>query len=711
MASSVPCCVCELAFSGTQSSDADTQPCSTPRINSSMRSLFCAGCDMRRMMSASSAAWHSTSVCPWNMVLTTGRLFPEAKALHVNLKPIMSPISLMWWVGIMSTLLDCSCANMLCAVTRSSLVRACSAYWSMMRCWMGCAMALFQREGGYICPPLFSGQSMSRDKYLSIHGREMVTVNTVCTDAVHDISRTLREMNTVQQNNTGVTDEIKKIRVDRVVIENLLDMVDEIAAHFHHDQVDLSMIRSDLRGQLGHAKAALRKLVTEYQEKMGTFLKITNHRRRRAKRTGTTRRDFDEDNTSDTGESASGEDDYVSATDIQDEDEEQPTRTTQGVHPAVADILREALHGTEEIQRNARAFIADVEEMSNVVRDIRQEIDDTTAERKGLARKAAENGRESPQLAERIRENQKHIEDLNRELLQEREMRANYEKQARSLEAEAQEIIKEMEHIQQDHSTQHKENETKIAERVTREVRQTIQKMHDELELEGSDSSDAGDDRGSRRHSNARTYRASAEENEDLHNQDSSDAGNDRGSSRNSHTRSSRSSSEEREDLHDTAQTKIEKLLEKTEDVGAEAVVAVEEAGAIGHQIAELKAGIDETADQLTHLRETAKEHPEDTGLTQIMHVTEARLENLAADLEDAQEALDQKQDQIIEIHQIAESLEEKASQIQTTGNTGRTARQEQMQEIQRNLAQTLAQTRPKPTTPMPARRHTRTGS
>jgi chromosome segregation ATPase len=538
----------------------------------------------------------------------------------------------------------------------------------------------------------------------------MVTVNTVCTDAVHDISRTLREMNTVQQNNTGVTDEIKKIRVDRVVIENLLDMVDEIAAHFHHDQVDLSMIRSDLRGQLGRAKAALRKLVAEYQEKMGTFLKITNHRRRRAKRTGTTRRDFDEDNTSDTGESASGEDDYVSATDIPDEDEQQPTRTTQGVHPDVADILREALRGTEEIQRNARAFIADVEEMSNVVRDIRQEIDDTTAERKGLARKAAENGRESPQLAERIRENQKHIEDLNRELLQEREMRANFEKQARSLEAEAQEIIKEMEHIEQDHSTQHKENETKIAERVSREVKQIIQKMHDEMEQEGSDSSDAGDDRRSRRSSNARTYRASAEESEDPHDRHSSDAGNDRRSRRNSPTRSSRASSEEREDLHDMAPTKIETLLEQTEDVGAEAVEVVEEAAAIGHHIADLQANIDETTDQLIHLRETERENPNNTGLTQIINVTEARIENLEADLEYAQEALDKKQDQIIEIHHEAALLQEKASKIQTTGNTGGTASQEKMQEIKLNITETLARTRPKPSTPMPERRHTRTG-
>jgi chromosome segregation ATPase len=538
----------------------------------------------------------------------------------------------------------------------------------------------------------------------------MVTVNTVCTDAVHDISRTLREMNTVQQNNTGVTDEIKKIRVDRVVIENLLDMVDEIAAHFHHDQVDLSMIRSDLRGQLGRAKAALRKLVAEYQEKMGTFLKITNHRRRRAKRTGTTRRDFDEDNTSDTGESASGEDDYVSATDIPDEDEQQPTRTTQGVHPDVADILREALRGTEEIQRNARAFIADVEEMSNVVRDIRQEIDDTTAERKGLARKAAENGRESPQLAERIRENQKHIEDLNRELLQEREMRANFEKQARSLEAEAQEIIKEMEHIEQDHSTQHKENETKIAERVSREVKQIIQKMHDEMEQEGSDSSDAGDDRRSRRSSNARTYRASAEESEDPHDRHSSDAGNDRRSRRNSPTRSSRASSEEREDLHDMAPTKIETLLEQTEDVGAEAVEVVEEAAAIGHHIADLQANIDETTDQLIHLRETERENPNNTGLTQIINVTEARIENLEAHLEEAQEALDKKQDQIIEIHHEAALLQEKASKIQTTGNTGGTASQEKMQEIKLNITETLARTRPKPSTPMPERRHTRTG-
>jgi hypothetical protein len=53
-------------------------------MNSAILALFSFGSDMRRMMRASSA-WHSTSVWPWNMVRTTGRQFPFAYLLQVNL--------------------------------------------------------------------------------------------------------------------------------------------------------------------------------------------------------------------------------------------------------------------------------------------------------------------------------------------------------------------------------------------------------------------------------------------------------------------------------------------------------------------------------------------------------------------------------------------------------------------------------------------------
>ena len=78
VACTVPCCVIELAFSGTQSSVAGTHSRSTFSRNARILSRFSTGSDMSRMMSASSASWHSTSVCPWNMVLTTGRRLPVA---------------------------------------------------------------------------------------------------------------------------------------------------------------------------------------------------------------------------------------------------------------------------------------------------------------------------------------------------------------------------------------------------------------------------------------------------------------------------------------------------------------------------------------------------------------------------------------------------------------------------------------------------------
>ena len=134
-ACTVPCCVTELAFSGTQSSDAGTHSLSTCRMNPSIRALFSLGSDMSRMISASSA-WHSTSVCPWNMARTTGRQLAVAYLLHEKRKPIMSPSSLMWCVGITSTLPDGSCDSMLSHVTRSSCVRGCMANCSFRRGWL-----------------------------------------------------------------------------------------------------------------------------------------------------------------------------------------------------------------------------------------------------------------------------------------------------------------------------------------------------------------------------------------------------------------------------------------------------------------------------------------------------------------------------------------------------------------------------------------------
>jgi hypothetical protein len=117
----MPAAVTALAFSGMQSRLAGTQLSSNPVKNWSMSLLFSSGCDMSRMMS-SSLAWHSTSVCPWNMVLTSGTHDPGRNEAHSNRKPIMSPSPLIWCVGI-RVILVCSWLNMLSTVLVSSRVR------------------------------------------------------------------------------------------------------------------------------------------------------------------------------------------------------------------------------------------------------------------------------------------------------------------------------------------------------------------------------------------------------------------------------------------------------------------------------------------------------------------------------------------------------------------------------------------------------------
>ena len=72
----VPCCVTALAFSGTQSSVAGTHSASIRRMSACIRSRFLSGWDMSCMICASVACPHSTSVCPWNMVRTSGRMLP-----------------------------------------------------------------------------------------------------------------------------------------------------------------------------------------------------------------------------------------------------------------------------------------------------------------------------------------------------------------------------------------------------------------------------------------------------------------------------------------------------------------------------------------------------------------------------------------------------------------------------------------------------------
>ena len=286
----------------------------------------------------------------------------------------------------------------------------------------------------------------------------------------------------------------------------------------------------------------------------------------------------------------------------------------------------------------------------------------------------------SEENTQKIRKQKEHIESLQTELQESKGGQVELDQAMGRIENNSETMIRTMQDFAKQHSL--RDHSLYQLNASMDEMRQIIAEIHTMQSRED----DSGSDSQSDQHEGGR------------------------GSRRNSDARSSRSSSEEREDLHDTAQVEIETLLEQTADVGAEAVEVVEEAAAIGHHIADLQANIDETTDQLIHLRETERENPNNTGLTQIINVTEARIENLVANLEDAKQELGLKQDQITEIHHEAALLQETASHIQTAENTGGTASQEKMQEIQRNIAKTLAQTRQKPTTPMPIRRPTRTG-
>lgn len=139
-------------LSGVQSSSAALQFLSVSARNSRMTRLFSSGWDMISRMSASES-WHSTRVCPKNIRRETGSDEPAAVDPQSNLKPVRSPYSPKWCVGMNRTRPVPLRADRLCAVARSSPVRSCSAKFSrsMVRALRNSRCAAFCTGGRYLC--------------------------------------------------------------------------------------------------------------------------------------------------------------------------------------------------------------------------------------------------------------------------------------------------------------------------------------------------------------------------------------------------------------------------------------------------------------------------------------------------------------------------------------------------------------------------------
>ena len=123
---SSPCRVIASLLSGMHASVPGTHAARTPSRNARIRSRLRAGSDMSRRI-ASSPSCPSASVCPWNIRRDTGRQLPGAPPAHSNRKPVRSPNSLTWCVGISVSRALRSRSTMLRHVASSSPLSGCSA--------------------------------------------------------------------------------------------------------------------------------------------------------------------------------------------------------------------------------------------------------------------------------------------------------------------------------------------------------------------------------------------------------------------------------------------------------------------------------------------------------------------------------------------------------------------------------------------------------
>lgn len=423
------------------------------------------------------------------------------------------------------------------------------------------------------------------------------------------------------EKNAVMFEKIKKARVNRLVYENLLDVVDEIRTKFA-GKIDLELVRNTLLQQLRNAKEILKRTLAHYKDTTGIRVPhITNHRRVRARDAGTSRRDFDTDDERDTGED---EDSKSSHSESEEEGREQ-AGNTQRVSPAVERILENALHDAGKNRENARKFIASIADLTDVIHGLQQEIAAEASEKEILVHEAAETGRESAQFGEKMRESQQHIDMLNRALLKEKETRATFEGRVRSLEEKARMVIQEMKEIRQEHSEGLDEIQESMAGKVEREVMETLAITNDELGEEGS--GDDSDSEGSNK--------------DDVVDDKDGSGG-----------------------VPEPDQDGVESLYARAEDLNISASAVVEGSGVVRHEIAEIEADIEHKEGQIEALREEADRSPGDTEIADTIQEKSEEREELREDLKAAEQKLAEKQAEIKEIQQEIQAVSDQATAL-----------------------------------------------
>jgi chromosome segregation ATPase len=417
----------------------------------------------------------------------------------------------------------------------------------------------------------------------------------------------------------GVFEDMKKARVNKLVYENLLDLVDEIDTQFQ-GKVDLKIIKDGLLDNLVHAKETLKKSITRYKIISGGVVpQIEDHRRIRSREAGHDKKDFDTDDESYADDSSSDQSES-------EEEDREPTRNTQGVSPAITKILQKSLHDAGKNQQNAQEFIANIEETSQIIHDLRQQMAEAAAERTEFAHEAAETDRESAQFEEKMHENQQHIDALNRKLSREREMRATFEGKVQSLEEKSREIITEMAKMQQEHYTKLNKIQEGMAEEVERQVRETLTTLQKEIEDEGNDVGN--------------------------------DGGNEDGGS---------ASGSGSDDGREPNQTNAESLFQQAEDLKITAEATAEDAAGAAHEIAEIRTDIDQTNVRIQALRNEADQHPEDAQIARELQKNTEKKEGFIEELKEAKQKLDENQAAMRDIKHDVQAISKQAAELSLT--------------------------------------------
>ena len=475
-------------------------------------------------------------------------------------------------------------------------------------------------------------------------------------DAVSDIENTLDEMEETQlfamAQNEAVFGRMKTAQVNKLVYENLLDLVDEISTELK-EKVNLKLIRRVLLQNLRDAKENLRRRIARYKYiSGGVNPQITDHRQIRARRAGKTKSNFDTDDESDTGESDDSKSDHSES----EEEDREPTGNTPRVSPDVKNVLREALQDAGENQQNAREFIAKIEEMNKVIHDLQQQLAEANTERKDLTREAAETGRESAQFVEKMRESQQDMDALTSELARERETRATFEGRARILQEEAQKMIREMEEIQREHSKGLTDIQESMAEEVERQVRETLTTLRRELDEEGNDSGsdDSSDHEGER--------------------------GGDGGDGRNDREEGGGGDGDD----HEQIQAESQSLYQQSEDLSMTAAEAAEAKARVLHKISEITSDIEEKEGRIEDLCQQAAQAPGDVRISDAIAVKRGEKGELMEDLDTAKQDLAVNQDEIAGIRLQVKEVSKKIADLSAETDPEDTADARNLEDAQK---------------------------